>query len=57
MSQGRDKPKYVLCIAFSELGDLITGDSNGAITIWELQTGQAVKHVRYFEWFSICLTS
>jgi microtubule-associated protein-like 1/2 len=50
MSQGRDKPKYVLCIAFSELGDLITGDSNGAITIWELQTGQAVKHVRYFEW-------
>ncbi|CAH1792966.1 unnamed protein product [Owenia fusiformis] len=29
-----EKPKYVLCLGFSESGDLITGDSNGNIFIW-----------------------
>lgn len=29
-----DKPKYVLCLTFSDLGDTITGDSNGSIIIW-----------------------
>lgn len=28
------KPKYVLCLTFSDLGDTITGDSNGNIMIW-----------------------
>ncbi|XP_078672219.1 echinoderm microtubule-associated protein-like 2 isoform X15 [Branchiostoma floridae x Branchiostoma belcheri] len=29
-----DKPKYVLCLAFAENGDAITGDSNGNIFVW-----------------------
>lgn len=29
-----DKPKYVLCLAFNDFGDTITGDSNGNIIIW-----------------------
>lgn len=29
-----DKPKYVLCLAFNDLGETITGDSNGSIMIW-----------------------
>lgn len=31
----KNKPKYIHCLAFSELGDLITGDSNGNILIWD----------------------
>ncbi|MGH0143467.1 UNVERIFIED_CONTAM: hypothetical protein FKN15_078528 [Acipenser sinensis] len=29
-----EKPKYVLCIAFAENGDTITGDSSGNMCIW-----------------------
>uniref|UniRef100_A0A7N8YIX1 EMAP like 2 n=1 Tax=Mastacembelus armatus TaxID=205130 RepID=A0A7N8YIX1_9TELE len=29
-----EKPKYVLCVAFAENGDAITGDSSGNIYIW-----------------------
>uniref|UniRef100_A0A8C8LSJ6 HELP domain-containing protein n=1 Tax=Oncorhynchus tshawytscha TaxID=74940 RepID=A0A8C8LSJ6_ONCTS len=29
-----EKPKYVLCVAFAENGDTITGDSSGNIFIW-----------------------
>lgn len=29
------KPKYMLCFAFGHNGELITGDSNGNIYIWE----------------------
>ncbi|XP_062872674.1 echinoderm microtubule-associated protein-like 2 isoform X2 [Trichomycterus rosablanca] len=29
-----EKPKYVLCVAFAENGDAITGDSGGNIYIW-----------------------
>lgn len=29
-----DKPKYVLCLTFNDLGETITGDSNGSIIIW-----------------------
>lgn len=29
-----DKPKYVLCLAFNDQGDTVTGDSNGNIIIW-----------------------
>lgn len=32
--QKHEKPKYVLCIAFAENGDAITGDSSGNIYIW-----------------------
>ncbi|XP_076314388.1 echinoderm microtubule-associated protein-like 2 isoform X6 [Tachypleus tridentatus] len=30
----QDKPKYVLCMAFTDVGDLLTGDSNGNIIVW-----------------------
>ena len=30
----RDKPKYVTCLAFADNGDVLTGDSNGSISIW-----------------------
>uniref|UniRef100_A0A8C2ZIF0 EMAP like 2 n=1 Tax=Cyclopterus lumpus TaxID=8103 RepID=A0A8C2ZIF0_CYCLU len=29
-----EKPKYVLCVAFAENGDAITGDSGGNIYVW-----------------------
>lgn len=29
-----DKPKYVLCLTFNDLGETVTGDSNGSIIIW-----------------------
>lgn len=32
--QKHDKPKYVLCVAFAENGDAITGDSSGNIYVW-----------------------
>ena len=32
--ENRDKPKYVTCLAFNHLGDVITGDSNGNLIIW-----------------------
>ncbi|KAH8028713.1 hypothetical protein HPB51_018137 [Rhipicephalus microplus] len=30
-----NKPKYVLCMTFTELGELLTGDSNGNIMVWQ----------------------
>lgn len=32
--ENRDKPKYVTCVAFNHLGDVITGDSNGSLIVW-----------------------
>ncbi|XP_043200926.1 echinoderm microtubule-associated protein-like 2 isoform X1 [Amphibalanus amphitrite] len=32
---GRDRPKYVTCMDFTDSGDLITGDSDGRILFWE----------------------
>ncbi|XP_039366814.1 echinoderm microtubule-associated protein-like 2 isoform X2 [Mauremys reevesii] len=29
-----EKPKYVLCVAFTENGDVVTGDSGGNLYIW-----------------------
>ena len=31
---GRDRPKYVTCLAFTQTGDVLSGDSNGNIIIW-----------------------
>ncbi|XP_041090623.1 echinoderm microtubule-associated protein-like 2 isoform X1 [Polyodon spathula] len=39
-----DKPKYVLCIAFAENGDAITGDSSGNMCIWG-KGGNRIRHV------------
>lgn len=32
--EGRDKPKYVTCLAFTQCGDIVSGDSNGNISVW-----------------------
>ncbi|MGH0147181.1 UNVERIFIED_CONTAM: hypothetical protein FKN15_010285 [Acipenser sinensis] len=44
-----EKPKYVLCIAFAENGDTITGDSSGNMCIWGkgslfLSGGNRISH-------------
>lgn len=30
----RDRPKYVTCLAFTQNGDVLSGDSNGSVAIW-----------------------
>ena len=30
--------RYVTCLAFSSTGDVITGDSNGNVFIWDAAT-------------------
>jgi len=30
----RDRPKYVTCLAFTQNGDILSGDSNGSVVIW-----------------------
>jgi microtubule-associated protein-like 1/2 len=32
--EGREKPKYVTCMAFTQDGDLVSGDSNGNLIVW-----------------------
>ncbi|XP_034239530.1 echinoderm microtubule-associated protein-like 2 isoform X6 [Thrips palmi] len=44
--ENRDKPKYVTCVAFNHLGDVITGDSNGSLIIWARGTNTVSKLVR-----------
>ncbi|KAH9509077.1 Echinoderm microtubule-associated protein-like 1 [Bulinus truncatus] len=29
-----EKPKYILCLAFTDAGDVLSGDSNGNIFVW-----------------------
>ncbi|XP_063061009.1 echinoderm microtubule-associated protein-like 2 [Engraulis encrasicolus] len=38
-----EKPKYVLCVAFAENGDAITGDSSGNIYTWA-KGGNKISH-------------
>ncbi|XP_043941272.1 echinoderm microtubule-associated protein-like 2 isoform X2 [Protopterus annectens] len=38
-----EKPKYVLCLAFAENGDVLTGDSSGNIYIWG-KGGNRISH-------------
>ena len=38
--QKHEKPKYVLCVTFSDNGDAITGDSSGNIYVWARGTLQ-----------------
>ncbi|XP_025089345.1 LOW QUALITY PROTEIN: echinoderm microtubule-associated protein-like 1 [Pomacea canaliculata] len=54
-----EKPKYVLCLAFSPNGDVLTGDSNGNIFIWGKGTNritQAVLGAHDGGVFSLCST-
>ncbi|XP_051966138.1 echinoderm microtubule-associated protein-like 2 isoform X1 [Xyrauchen texanus] len=53
-----EKPKYVLCVAFAENGDAITGDSSGNIYIWAKggnRISQVVSGAHEGGIFSLCL--
>uniref|UniRef100_A0A672IFK8 Echinoderm microtubule-associated protein-like 2 n=1 Tax=Salarias fasciatus TaxID=181472 RepID=A0A672IFK8_SALFA len=53
-----EKPKYVLCVAFSEDGDAITGDSSGNIYVWAKggnRISQVVSGAHEGGIFSICV--
>lgn len=41
----QEKPKYILCIAFTDNGELITGDSNGNIIIWHQSSNRIVRTI------------
>uniref|UniRef100_A0A914ZJU4 HELP domain-containing protein n=1 Tax=Parascaris univalens TaxID=6257 RepID=A0A914ZJU4_PARUN len=41
--EGRDKPKLVLSICFTENGYVASGDSNGTISLWDPKTIKIVK--------------
>lgn len=43
---GRDRPKYVTCMAFTDTGDLITGDSDGRILLWERGSNTVSRSVK-----------
>lgn len=44
MSKNR-RPKYVSCIAFSTNGDIITGDTDGAISVWPEESNQVAEEL------------
>ncbi|XP_056230586.1 echinoderm microtubule-associated protein-like 2 isoform X1 [Seriola aureovittata] len=53
-----EKPKYVLCVAFAENGDAITGDSSGNIYVWAKggnRISQVVSGAHEGGIFSICV--
>ncbi|TWW76830.1 Echinoderm microtubule-associated protein-like 1 [Takifugu flavidus] len=53
-----EKPKYVLCVAFAENGDAITGDSSGNIYIWAKggnRISQQVSGAHEGGIFSLCV--
>ncbi|ULT92684.1 hypothetical protein L3Y34_010046 [Caenorhabditis briggsae] len=41
--EGRDKPKTVLSLCFGADGQVVTGDSNGTISIWDPRTCKTIK--------------
>ncbi|CAB07379.1 Echinoderm microtubule-associated protein-like elp-1 [Caenorhabditis elegans] len=41
--EGRDKPKTVLSMCFGENDQVVTGDSNGTISIWDPRTCKTTK--------------
>ncbi|KAK7871406.1 hypothetical protein R5R35_006108 [Gryllus longicercus] len=55
--ENRDKPKYVTCLAFTQTGDVISGDSNGNVIIWGRGTNtisRFIRNVHEGSVFSIC---
>ncbi|XP_068440871.1 echinoderm microtubule-associated protein-like 2 isoform X2 [Clinocottus analis] len=53
-----EKPKYVLCVAFAENGDAITGDSSGNIYVWAKggsRISQVVSGAHEGGVFSLCV--
>ncbi|XP_054261593.1 echinoderm microtubule-associated protein-like 2 isoform X3 [Macrosteles quadrilineatus] len=54
----RDKPKYVTCLAFTQTGDVLSGDSNGNVVVWGRGTNTIARIVRNAHEgsiFSICV--
>ncbi|XP_048378370.1 echinoderm microtubule-associated protein-like 2 isoform X2 [Stegostoma tigrinum] len=54
----QEKPKYLLCLAFSENGDVITGDSSGNLIVWGKGTNRissAVQGAHEGGIFSLCV--
>ncbi|CAB3398731.1 unnamed protein product [Caenorhabditis bovis] len=41
--EGRDKPKTVLSMCYTPSGHVVTGDSNGTITIWDAASCKSLK--------------
>ncbi|XP_034024391.1 echinoderm microtubule-associated protein-like 2 isoform X2 [Thalassophryne amazonica] len=53
-----EKPKYILCVAFAENGDAITGDSSGNIYVWAKggnRISQVVSGAHEGGIFSVCV--
>eukprot|EP00064_Thunnus_orientalis_P022846 superscaffoldBa00008081_g23067 len=53
-----EKPKYMLCVAFAENGDAITGDSSGNIYVWAKggnRISQVVSGAHEGGIFSVCV--
>lgn len=56
--ENRDKPKYVTCLAFTQSGDTVSGDSNGNIIVWDRATSTVRKFLRGLHEgsvFSLCV--
>uniref|UniRef100_A0A8D8QNL7 Echinoderm microtubule-associated protein-like 1 n=1 Tax=Cacopsylla melanoneura TaxID=428564 RepID=A0A8D8QNL7_9HEMI len=54
----RDKPKYVTCLAFTQTGEVLSGDSNGNIIVWTRGSNTISKFIRNVHEgsvFSICV--
>lgn len=41
----QDKPKYILCMTFNDVGELLTGDSNGNIIVWHQNSGRMIRTI------------
>ncbi|XP_076156674.1 echinoderm microtubule-associated protein-like 1 isoform X2 [Alosa pseudoharengus] len=54
----QEKPKFVLCVTFSENGDAITGDSSGNILVWGKGTNRishAIQGAHEGSVFALCM--
>ncbi|XP_039524725.1 echinoderm microtubule-associated protein-like 1 isoform X6 [Pimephales promelas] len=54
----QEKPKFVLCVTFSENGDAITGDSSGNILVWGKGSNRislAVQGAHEASIFALCM--
>ncbi|XP_034153195.1 echinoderm microtubule-associated protein-like 1 isoform X4 [Esox lucius] len=54
----QEKPKFVLCVTFSENGDSITGDSSGNILVWGKGTNRishAIQGAHEGSVFTLCM--
>ncbi|XP_052009716.1 LOW QUALITY PROTEIN: echinoderm microtubule-associated protein-like 1 [Xyrauchen texanus] len=54
----QEKPKFVLCVTFSENGDAITGDSSGNILVWgkgSNRISRAIQGAHDLSIFALCM--